>query len=68
MCTPPARSNGIYLHLAFTQYCHYQYCMLTGKTGGHGGNHIHILRNIDCKIQRLGGAIKEVVNAENSID
>jgi len=32
--------------------------MLNGKTGGAGGN--HILRNIDCKIQRGGGyAIQE---------
>jgi len=35
--------------------------MLIEKTGG------HILRNIDCKTQR-GGAMKEVLKANNSID
>jgi len=34
------------------RYCYYQYCMLNGRTGGAGGN--HILRDIDCKIQRGG--------------
>jgi len=40
--------------------------MLNGNTGGAGGN--HILRNIDCEIQRGGVAIKEVLDAKNSID
>ena len=40
--------------------------MLNGKTGGAGGN--RILRNIDCKIQREGGAIKDMLNAESKID
>ena len=36
--------------------------------GGAGGD--HVLRNIDCKVQRGGGgiAIKEVLNAKNGID
>jgi len=34
--------------------------------GGAGGN--HILRNIDYKIQQWGVAIKEVLNANDSID
>ena len=52
--------------LAFTRYCHKQYSMLNGKTGGARGN--HILRNIDCEIHRGGVAIKEVLNAKNNID
>ena len=40
--------------------------MLNGKPGG--ARESHILRNIDCKIQRGGFAIKEVLNAKNSID
>jgi len=51
--------------LAFTRYCHYQYCMWNGNTGGAGGN--HILRNIDYKVQRGGIAIK-VLNGKNGID
>jgi len=51
--------------LDFTRYCHHQYCMLNGKTGGAGED--HKLRNVDCNIQR-GGAIKEVRNAKNRID
>ena len=50
---------------AYTRYCHYQYSMLNGNTGGAGGNHIS--RNIEYKIQR-GGVVKEVLNAKNSID
>jgi len=38
--------------------------MLNGQTGGSGG--IHILPNVDCKIQR--GAMKEVSSAKHSID
>jgi len=38
---------------------------LNGKTGRPEGN--HVLRNIDCKIQRRGGAMK-VLNATKSID
>jgi len=34
--------------------------------GGAGGN--HILRNVDCKRQLWGVAIKGVLNAKNSID
>jgi len=51
--------------LALTRYCYSQYCVLNGKRGGAGGN--HILRNIDCNTQRGGGAIKEVLNAKNCI-
>jgi len=40
--------------------------MLNGKTGGAGAN--HIMCNIDCKIQRGGGAIDEVMDAKYSID
>jgi len=46
-------------------YCHYQYCMLNGNTGGAGEN--HILRIVDFKIQRGEVAIKEVLNAKNNI-
>ena len=28
-------------HLAFTRYCHHQYCMLNGKTGGGRGETIY---------------------------
>jgi len=51
--------------LAFTRYCHYQYCMLNGKTGRTEGN--HILRNIDCEVQRGGGALKKVLNDTDMI-
>jgi len=39
--------------------------MLNGEIRGHGGD--HILRDIDCKIHRGAGAIKEVLNAKNGI-
>ena len=39
---------------------------VNGKTGGAGGT--HLLHNKDRKIQREGGAMKEVVNAKNRID
>ena len=42
--------------------------MLNGKTGGGAGGN-HILRNSDCKIKpRGGGAMKEVLNANNRVD
>jgi len=47
------------------RYCYYQYCMLSGNTGGAGGN--RILRNSARKIQRGEVAIKEVLNAKKSI-
>jgi len=53
-------------HLAFTRYCYYQYCMLNDEAGGQGKT--HILRNVDCKIQRGGGAMKEMLNAKNIIN
>ena len=40
--------------------------MLKGNTGGGGGN--HILRNIDSNILLGVGAIKEELDANNSID
>jgi len=55
--------------LAFTRYCDYQYCVLNDKTGGQGEH--HILRNIDRVLiakYNGGGAIKEMLNATNSID
>jgi len=47
---------------AFIRYCHNQYCMLNDR----GGN--HKLRNVDCKINRPGVAIKEVLTAKHIID
>jgi len=53
--------------LAFTRYRHDQSCMLNGKTGGAGEN--HILRNIDCENTARGGCkLEEVLNANTSID
>jgi len=64
------RFNIVEVHvahtLAFPRYCYYQYCVLNGITGRPGGE--HILRNIDCEIQRGGVAMNEVLNAKDSID
>jgi len=54
-CSPP-RSRR---EAAFTQYCHYQYCMLNGKTRGAGGN--QILRNIDCNTTGKGCRMPRIV-------
>jgi len=43
--------------LAFARHCQYQCRVLNGTTGG-GAVGNHMLRNIDCKLQRGGGGQK----------
>jgi len=34
------KANMLHCRLAYTRYCYYQSCMLNGKIGGAGENHI----------------------------
>ena len=57
-----AKLGPFVLDMAFTRYCHEQYCMLNGKTEGAGGN--HMLRNFFCNIQTGGGCNKRGVECQ----